>query len=172
VFVHASALQGERHRLLEETQKVEFAITQGPNGPQATNVRPVAYCGVPGFRKARGPKAFRFARGPSLLSDRSPAGDWRGGGGGVDGRLVIRGTWLLHSKRDGPRRTVGRVPFAPSSEKLNPPTTEGVCFVLSLEVESDPARIIAAGGPGGGKCHWSAFFAPEGRTWSSDPRDP
>ncbi|MGH2674124.1 MAG: cold-shock protein [Actinomycetota bacterium] len=42
VFVHFSAIQGEGYRNLEENQKVEFDVTQGQKGPQATNVRPVA----------------------------------------------------------------------------------------------------------------------------------
>jgi CspA family cold shock protein len=42
VFVHFSAIQGEGYRNLEENQKVEFDVTQGEKGPQATNVRLVA----------------------------------------------------------------------------------------------------------------------------------
>ncbi len=42
VFVHFSAIQGEGYRNLEENQKVEFDVTQGQKGPQATNVRPVS----------------------------------------------------------------------------------------------------------------------------------
>ena len=42
VFVHFSAIQGEGYKNLEENQKVEFDVTQGPKGPQAANVRPVA----------------------------------------------------------------------------------------------------------------------------------
>jgi CspA family cold shock protein len=42
VFVHFSAIQGEGHRNLEGNQKVEFDVTEGPKGPQAANVRPVA----------------------------------------------------------------------------------------------------------------------------------
>jgi CspA family cold shock protein len=42
VFVHFSAIQGEGYRNLEENQQVEFEVTQGEKGPQATNVRPVA----------------------------------------------------------------------------------------------------------------------------------
>jgi cold shock protein len=39
VFVHFSAIQGEGYRNLEENQKVEFEITEGPKGAQAANVR-------------------------------------------------------------------------------------------------------------------------------------
>jgi CspA family cold shock protein len=38
VFVHFSAIQGDGYRNLEEGQKVEFSIEQGPKGLQATNV--------------------------------------------------------------------------------------------------------------------------------------
>jgi cold shock protein len=41
VFVHYSAIQSDGYRSLEENQKVDFEITQGPKGPQAENVRPV-----------------------------------------------------------------------------------------------------------------------------------
>src|SRR5215207_7603800 len=40
VFVHFSAIQGDGYRNLDENQKVEFDVTQGPKGPQAENVRP------------------------------------------------------------------------------------------------------------------------------------
>lgn len=39
VFVHFSAIQGSGYRNLVEKQKVEFDVTSGPKGPQATNVR-------------------------------------------------------------------------------------------------------------------------------------
>ena len=38
VFVHHSAIQGDGYKSLDEGQKVEFDITQGPKGEQATNV--------------------------------------------------------------------------------------------------------------------------------------
>ena len=38
VFVHHSAIQGDGYKTLEEGQAVEFEITQGPKGEQATNV--------------------------------------------------------------------------------------------------------------------------------------
>lgn len=38
VFVHFSAIQGDGYKTLEEGQEVEFEITQGPKGAQATNV--------------------------------------------------------------------------------------------------------------------------------------
>lgn len=41
VFVHYSAIQMSGYRSLDENQKVEFDITQGPKGPQAENVRPL-----------------------------------------------------------------------------------------------------------------------------------
>jgi CspA family cold shock protein len=39
VFVHYSAIQSEGFRNLEEGQRVEFDITDGQKGPQASNVR-------------------------------------------------------------------------------------------------------------------------------------
>ena len=41
VFVHFSSIQGVGYRNLEENQKVEFDVTQGQKGPQASNVRVV-----------------------------------------------------------------------------------------------------------------------------------
>lgn len=38
VFVHFSAIQSEGYKTLEEGQLVEFTITQGSKGPQASNV--------------------------------------------------------------------------------------------------------------------------------------
>lgn len=39
VFVHFSAIQGSGFRNLEEGQKVEFTIEQGPKGLQAADVK-------------------------------------------------------------------------------------------------------------------------------------
>ena len=38
VFVHFSAIQSSGYKSLEENQKVEFDLAQGPKGPQAENV--------------------------------------------------------------------------------------------------------------------------------------
>ncbi|MHB0989247.1 MAG: cold-shock protein [Bellilinea sp.] len=38
VFVHHSAIAGEGYHSLDEGQKVEFTVEQGPKGPQAVNV--------------------------------------------------------------------------------------------------------------------------------------
>lgn len=43
IFVHFSAIMSEGYRTLEEGQKVEFTIEQGPKGAQAANV-----IGLPG----------------------------------------------------------------------------------------------------------------------------
>jgi len=39
VFAHYSAISGNGYRSLEEAQKVEFEVTAGPKGPQASNIR-------------------------------------------------------------------------------------------------------------------------------------
>jgi len=39
VFVHFSAIQTNGFKSLDENQKVEFDLAQGPKGPQAENVR-------------------------------------------------------------------------------------------------------------------------------------
>jgi len=41
VFVHYSAISGEGFRSLQEGQKVEFEVTEGRKGPQASNVTKV-----------------------------------------------------------------------------------------------------------------------------------
>ncbi|GAA0901985.1 cold-shock protein [Virgisporangium aurantiacum] len=39
VFAHYSAIASSGYRSLDENQRVEFDITQGPKGPQAANIR-------------------------------------------------------------------------------------------------------------------------------------
>ena len=39
VFVHYSAIDASGYRTLEENQKVEYTVQQGPKGPQAAQVR-------------------------------------------------------------------------------------------------------------------------------------
>ncbi|MCE6993988.1 cold-shock protein [Saccharothrix sp. S26] len=39
VFVHYSEIEGNGYRSLEENQRVEFDVNQGPKGPQAVGVR-------------------------------------------------------------------------------------------------------------------------------------
>ncbi|KII29594.1 cold-shock protein [Pseudomonas fluorescens] len=41
VFVHYSALGGSGFKELQEGQRVEFEVGQGPKGPQATDVRAI-----------------------------------------------------------------------------------------------------------------------------------
>ena len=41
VFAHFSAITGDGFKTLNEGQRVSFAITQGPKGPQAENISPV-----------------------------------------------------------------------------------------------------------------------------------
>lgn len=38
VFVHFSAIQGEGFKTLKEGENVEFEVTNGPKGEQASNV--------------------------------------------------------------------------------------------------------------------------------------
>ena len=42
VFVHFSAIQGDGFKNLNEGQKVEFTVEQGPKGQQAANVVPLS----------------------------------------------------------------------------------------------------------------------------------
>ena len=39
VFVHFSTIQGDGFKTLNEGERVEFDVTQGPKGLQAANVR-------------------------------------------------------------------------------------------------------------------------------------
>ena len=41
VFVHYSAIESNGFRSLDEDQRVQFDVTQGPKGPQAERVRVV-----------------------------------------------------------------------------------------------------------------------------------
>lgn len=41
VFAHYSAISSGGFRSLDENQRVEFDITQGPKGPQAANIRTI-----------------------------------------------------------------------------------------------------------------------------------
>ncbi|HJV89846.1 MAG TPA: cold-shock protein [Holophagaceae bacterium] len=39
LFVHHTAIQDRGFRTLDEKQRVSFDVTQGPKGPQASNVQ-------------------------------------------------------------------------------------------------------------------------------------
>jgi cold shock protein len=41
LFVHFSAIQMDGYKSLDEGQRVEFEVTEGQKGPQASDVRPV-----------------------------------------------------------------------------------------------------------------------------------
>ncbi|MET1154925.1 cold shock domain-containing protein [Arthrobacter sp.] len=41
VFAHFSAISSGGYRSLEENQRVEFDVVQGPKGLQAENIRPL-----------------------------------------------------------------------------------------------------------------------------------
>ena len=42
VFVHYTAVSGDGFKTLAEGQRVSFELTEGPKGPQASNVEKVA----------------------------------------------------------------------------------------------------------------------------------
>ena len=48
VFAHYSAIQSGGYRSLEENQRVEFEIAQGPKGLQAENIRNYFFLGGEG----------------------------------------------------------------------------------------------------------------------------
>ena len=41
VFAHYSAIEASGYRSLDENQRVEFEVAQGPKGLQAENIRPI-----------------------------------------------------------------------------------------------------------------------------------
>ena len=41
VFVHHSAIEADGYRSLQDNQRVEYTVTQGPKGPRAEQVRPI-----------------------------------------------------------------------------------------------------------------------------------
>ena len=97
VFVHFSAIQSNGYKSLDENQKVEFDLAQGPKGPQAENVRvfliategPDRCCG-------RGPRASGVSRPPA-------ASGAAGAASRAAGRRPVRATrpsrrrWRRHS---------------------------------------------------------------------------
>ena len=75
VFVHYSAIQSQGYKSLDENQKVEFDVTQGPKGPQAENVRRPLI--APDQSLGRGPvprrdgASSRLGRAPEHSGERS-----------------------------------------------------------------------------------------------------
>ena len=41
LFAHFKEIQGEGFKVLTENQRVEFEVTQGPKGPQASRIRAI-----------------------------------------------------------------------------------------------------------------------------------
>lgn len=41
LFAHFSEIQAKGFRTLQENQRVEFVVKQGPKGPQASQIRPL-----------------------------------------------------------------------------------------------------------------------------------
>ena len=41
VFVHHSAIETDGYHSLQDNQRVEYTVTQGPKGPRAEKVRPI-----------------------------------------------------------------------------------------------------------------------------------
>ena len=41
LFAHFSEIQAKGFRTLQENQRVEFVVTAGPKGPQASQIRPI-----------------------------------------------------------------------------------------------------------------------------------
>ncbi|HTL99238.1 MAG TPA: cold-shock protein [Holophagaceae bacterium] len=41
IFVHHSSIQMKGFRALQENERVSFDVTQGPKGPQASNVQKI-----------------------------------------------------------------------------------------------------------------------------------
>ena len=62
VFVHYSAIDSDGYRSLDENQKVEFEITQGPKGPRKIQVDP------------QGPQARRLTS--DVYCRRPPSSGW------------------------------------------------------------------------------------------------
>jgi CspA family cold shock protein len=41
VFFHHSAIEADGYRSLQDNQRVEYTVSQGPKGPRAEQVRPI-----------------------------------------------------------------------------------------------------------------------------------
>ena len=41
VFFHQSAIEADGYRSLQDNQRVEYTVAQGPKGPRAEQVRPI-----------------------------------------------------------------------------------------------------------------------------------
>ena len=70
VFVHYSAIQGNGYRNLEEGQRVEFSIVQGPKGLQAAQVT------ILSDQTTDHPQKPPLARGLLLCQIRDPGPFW------------------------------------------------------------------------------------------------
>ena len=68
VFVHSTGIKGTGYRNLQEGQRVEFVIIQGPKGPQAGNVTSSA-----GSSPQEEPQSAASIERGSAPGDRSPA---------------------------------------------------------------------------------------------------
>jgi cold shock protein len=60
LFVHHTSIESSGFKTLQEDQAVEFEITQGPKGPQATKVKPI-WPGQKMFKKKPWISGFFFA---------------------------------------------------------------------------------------------------------------
>ena len=123
VFVHFSAIQTQGYRSLDEGSRVEFEVTKGPKGLQATNVTGVGEIPERAFQRTTGTRARGSGTpGGPLKAQPHPGSGGRQGHLGIVPLRSDKGSYHLPAPIAAVSRTAAfRLPFP--SIKIHSPNT-------------------------------------------------